>query len=119
MKFFIPEGNEEGTEKILNLIKENKDKPIYKMEYEHEGSKFILQVGLQRKEYARETGPRGGYIKNARQSKIGRYTGSVVTMILENSSLIRVYSVRGGEWGNPSLVGLDEVLDETVEYFEL
>ena len=40
---------------------------VYSLTYEREGDRYEVTVGEKRKRYARRTGPRGGYIKDAGQ----------------------------------------------------
>jgi hypothetical protein len=118
VKFYLPEQPDEVTQDQARLLKARGIRAIRKIEYEHNSSRFIVEVGHPRQEYRRQTGPRGGRIKNAEFSRMAHSTGSVVNMILETPSVIEVYSAPGDGWGFPSLVGDREVTVGTIEYFD-
>jgi hypothetical protein len=85
--------------------------------YDHDGSKFVVTVGVERQKYRRKTGPRGGYIKNAGHVGWPVSTGSVVRLIVHTGSLVEVSSaLPSRDWANPSLIGLGEIT--SIDYFE-
>lgn len=116
MKFFVPLPTAE-IEKIWQELTDKGHRPVHSVTYEHEGGKFVVTVGKERQEYPRETGPQGGYIKNAGHRGWATSTGSMVTLIVNIGTVLEVYSelpARG--WANPSLIGLSEI--QSIEYFE-
>lgn len=90
---------------------------IRKLEYEHEGSRFELEVGKTRLEFRRQTGPRGGHRKDAHFERIGRSTGGMIVLVVDVGHLIEVFSSPAGRWANPSYVGRNEV-SGAIEYFD-
>lgn len=117
MRFFVPGLTAEQNEKIWQELTDKGHQAVQSVTYEHEGAKFVVTVGAQRQEYPRETGPRGGYIKNAGHRRWATSTGSTVMLILNVGTVLEVHSAlpaRG--WANPSLIGLKEI--RSVEYFE-
>lgn len=85
--------------------------------YEHDGDKYEVTVGKPRKVYPRQTGPRGGYIKDADHRSWGNETGTTVSRIEDGGDLLYVWSedpARG--WANPSLVGRREI--RSIAYFD-
>lgn len=91
---------------------------VYKLTYEHNGSKYEVAVGEPRKQFRRRTGPRGGYIPNADFERLGRATGTEVSGIIDTGDLVYVWSYGPpfGGWVNPSLVGRAEI--RSIEYFD-
>ena len=91
---------------------------VYSLTYEREGDRYEVTVGEKRKRYARKTGPRGGYIKDADQRGWATGTGTVVSGIIDAGDTLYVWSYGPpfGGWANPSLVGRDGV--RMIEYFE-
>jgi len=90
---------------------------IRSITYEHEDSRYVVTVGEQRLRYRRQTGPRGGYRKNADYRRDGSRIGTHVTAIIDAGGVILVYSCPPcGGWANPSLVGPNSLSD--IEYFK-
>lgn len=126
MKFFIPhlQTDPAAAEVEWNrYVREStggsaESRRIYSLTYEHEGDKYVVVVGKPRSLYARKTGPRGGYIKNAGQVGWGQDTGTMVSGMVEVGGLIYVWSYGPpfGGWANPSLVGRGEI--QAIEYFD-
>jgi len=117
MRFFVPGATSEQSAKIWQELAEGGHRLVHSVTYDHEGSKFVVTVGVERQEYRRKTGPRGGYIKNAGHVGWPVSTGSVVQLIVHTGSLVEVSSAlpsRG--WANPSLIGLGEIT--SIDYFE-
>jgi hypothetical protein len=82
------------------------------MTYRHDGDKYEVSVGKPRKIFKRQTGPRGGYLKNADWQGWGTETGSVVTAIEDGGKAIYVFSEEpSGVWANPSMVGFNEIVN--------
>ena len=124
-KFFIPHlpddpeaAEEEWASYVSHSSADADSKRIYSMTYEHKRSKFVVTVGKPRFEYKRQTGPRGGHIKNADYVRHGAETGTVVSAIIDSGDLIFVWSYGPpfGGWANPSLVGRNET--RGIEYFD-
>lgn len=85
---------------------------LYEIDYQHDGDgdHYEVRVGEPRHIYPRETGPRGGYRRNAGQRSWSSNTGTVVTAIMRAPSVIYVWSFPPYEnWANPSMVGLGEL----------
>lgn len=127
MKFFIPDLPEQPDEAEARWVyycqksgAPTDSKRVFKMAYLHDGDKYEVEVGETRVAFARKTGPKGGYIKNAGHSKVGRRTGSMISAIIDSGNVISVWSYGSGAdfggWANPSFVGHNEV--ESIEYFE-
>lgn len=117
MRFFVPRATAEQNLKIWQDLTAAGQRAVFAVTYGHEGSKFVVTVGKERQEYRRQTGPRGGYIKNAGHVGWAISTGSTVMLIINTGTLLEVHSEppsRG--WANPSLIGLNEVT--SVDYFE-
>jgi hypothetical protein len=81
--------------------------PLHKISYSNKDKQYVAEVGLQRTEAIRKTGPRGGYIPDA---PYGWPTevGSVVTSI-EYDEVRKCYSVfselPSGLFTSPTYVG--------------
>ena len=117
MKFFMPELDDEEVAKQLEAIRQRPGRAIFKMKYEHDRSRFEVEVGKPRKEFRHKTGPRGGYIKDADIERLGRDTGGTVVRIVDLGDVIEVYALPGLGWSVPSFVGRAE-LTEPPDYFE-
>lgn len=92
---------------------------VHKLTYEHGGDRYEVTVGQPRKQFRRQTGPRGGYIPNADFERWGRDMGTDVSGIVDTGGdLIYVWSYGPpfGGWHNPSMVGRAEV--RRIEYFD-
>jgi hypothetical protein len=90
---------------------------VHAITYEHGGDKYEVTVGKPRKVYPRQTGPRGGYIKNAGHRPWGSETGAVVSRIEDGGDLLYVWSEEPSPgWANPSYVGRHEI--RSIAYFE-
>lgn len=92
---------------------------VHKLTYEHGGDKYEVTVGQARKRFRRQTGPRGGHIRNADFERLGRDTGTVVSGIVDTGGdLIYLWSYGPPfcGWHNPSLVLRAEV--RNTEYFD-
>ena len=118
VRFYLPDQPEAVIKSQADLLRSKGLRAIRKLEYEHNSSRFVVEVGSPRQEYRRKTGPRGGYIKNADFSRMAHSTGTVVNLIIETPSVIEVYSSPRDGWGFPSLVGDGEVTEGTIEYFD-
>jgi hypothetical protein len=116
MKFFLPDQSDEIIRSEADLLRGKGIRAIRKLEYDHDSSRFVVEIGKSRQEYRRKTGPRGGYIKNAGYQGWANSTGNIVNMILKTPTVIEVYSVPGDGWAFPSLVGGSEITG--VEYFD-
>lgn len=118
MKFFLPQGSPQDNAETWRNLTAAGQRAVYSVTYEqHERSKFVVTVGKERQEYPRETGPRGGYIRNAGRRRWASSTGTTVILIVESAGLVEVYSLPPyGGWSNPSRIGLNEVT--SVEYFD-
>jgi hypothetical protein len=125
VKFFIPDLRDDPAaaeakwQHYLDAMSAPADSMrVYSLTYEHEGSKYVATVGEERLQYARKTGPRGGYIKNAGYVRSGRRTGTMISGIVHAGGVIHVWSYGPpfGGWANPSLVGPDSVTE--VKYFD-
>ena len=121
MKFFIPNAGQEVIDEKRNELKEKKQKAIRSFSHMHDGSRIDVKVGEPRREFKRKTGPRGGYIPHAELERIGKPTGTVITLIVEVAGRIDISSEpdRYGVWSNPSYSSIDAVLPNSIEYFEL
>jgi hypothetical protein len=119
MKFYMPDFSESEVSAMAQKLRDENKRAIQLMTYLHEGARFEVTVGAPRKEYRKETGPRGGYKKNAGISRIGHSSGNPVYLITESARAIDVYSFRPDKWGHPSIVGENEVIRDTIEYFDL
>jgi hypothetical protein len=122
VQFFIPhlaEGStsEDAWNEYLKLASlPPTTRPLRSIMYEHGGDRYVVTVGSRRKKYARLTGPKGGYIKNAGQSSVAVETGTDVTAICDpaqgTTKPIHVFSMPPyGGWGHPSYVGWESVTD--------
>jgi hypothetical protein len=92
---------------------------VHSLIYEHNGDKYEVTVGQPRKRYAKETGPRGGYIKNVGHQQWASDTGTTVSGIIDTrGDLLYVWSYGPpfGDWANPSFVGRVEV--RRIDYFD-
>jgi hypothetical protein len=92
---------------------------VHRLVYKHDGRRYAVVVGEQREVFARRTGPRGGYIKDADFRTYGQRTGSRVAAILDppgNLLYVWSYGPPFGGWADPSPVGRNEV--ESIEYFD-
>jgi hypothetical protein len=123
--FFIPHlrDDPEAAEAEWQRYLRESDAPpdsrrVYSLTYEHEGDRYEVTIGQKRKRYARKTGPRGGYIKDAGQQGWATETGTVVSGIIDAGDPLHVWSYGPpfGGWANPSVVGRSEV--RRIEYFE-
>jgi hypothetical protein len=65
MRFFVPNATRAKNAEIWDALSGAGRRAISSVTYEHDGSRFVVTVGLERQEYRRRTGPRGGYVKNA------------------------------------------------------
>ena len=110
MKFFLPDGTDEKRSEILERLRANGHAALYRLTYNHEGDQYELEVGRPRKKFARKTGPRGGYIKNAEPSTYGTETGGTVVLIVSTENVIEVWSEPARGWAVPSIVGRSEVV---------
>ncbi len=124
MRFFVPQVADDAQAELewARYVRAchgpTTSRRVYRIAYEHERSQFEVRVGESRSEHRRQTGPRGGYRRNAGYDKYGRATGTVVTAIVDVGHLIYVFSDGPpyGGWGNPSLVDPDSITE--IEYFE-
>jgi len=125
MRFFIPhlkENAKAGWTEFRRYIARSSapadSRPVYRLEYQHEGDRYVVTVGEKRLRFRRRTGPRGGYIKDAGQVPYSLPTGTVVSGIVDGGQVIYVWSYGPpfDGWANPSMVGKSEVL--SVTYFE-
>jgi hypothetical protein len=125
MQFFIPDlrDDPEAAEARWQSYAERSgaaasSRRIFSVTYEHESSRFVVTVGERRMEFRRQTGPRGGYIKNAPYLGYGHDSGTIVSAILDCAELLQVwtYGPPFKGWANPSLIGRREVSDVT--YFD-
>jgi hypothetical protein len=92
---------------------------LYEINYQHGGDYYEVRVGEPRHIYPRETGPRGGYRRNAGQRSWSSDTGTVVAAVMRAPNVIYVWSFPPyGDWANPSMVGLGE-LCKTVPFSEI
>ena len=126
VKFFTPDsrGDDEAAEAEWTRYLDRTPAPantgrVHRLVYKHDGRRFVVVVGEQLEVFARRTGPRGGYIKDADFRTLGERMGSPVAAILDppfgNLLYVWSYSPSRG-WANPSLVGRNEV--ESIEYFD-
>jgi hypothetical protein len=125
VKFFIPHLRDDPSTAEAEwerYMRESSAPPgsrrVYSLTDEHEGDRCEVTVGEKRKRYARKTGPRGGYIKDAGQQRWATGTGTIVSGIIDAGEQLYVWSYGPpfGRWGNPTFVGRNEV--RAVEYFE-
>lgn len=116
MRFYLPDTTEDVITSQLEHLRGTGGRAMSRLIYLHEGNRFELKIGAPRKEFRRETGPRGGYRKNAQPSSYGREVGGKVLLIVNDGHLIYVTAVPGGGWGLNSIVGVHEVLES--EYFD-
>ena len=125
MEFFIPDltGDPEAAERRWEYyLAESPASPgrrrVYSVTYEHDGAKYEITVGERRKRYARRTGPRGGYIKNADYVPWAQETGTVISAIIDGSDVLYAWSYGPpfGGWSNPSVIGRGEV--RSIRYFD-
>jgi|SRR5579863_7179958 len=125
VKFFIPHLRDDpgaAEAEWQRYMSESPAPPgsrrVYSLTYEHEGDRYEVTAGEKRKRYARKTGPRGGYIKDAGQRGWATETGTVVSGIIDADEQFYVWSYGPpfGGWANPSSVGRSEV--RGLEYFE-
>lgn len=125
MRFFIPHlhDNRIAAEQEWARYLEASHAPatsrrVYTLRYEHGGDRYEVKVGEPRKVFRRQTGPRGGYIRNAGHAPYGSRTGTQVSGIVDAGNVIYVWSYGPpfGGWANPSLVGRNEVT--AIEYFD-
>jgi len=127
VKFFIPgaqDNPEVAEERWQYFLAETPaaaaSRRVYAMTYEHDGARYEVTVGQRRKRYARQTGPRGGYIKDADYASWGHDTGTEVAGIIDDGGdVLYVWSFGPpfDGWANPSFVGRREV--RSLEYFDL
>jgi hypothetical protein len=84
--FYIPETDDSAFawEWYANAVGVPLDRaePLYSIRYEHDGDRCTVTVGEPRQKYPRETGPRGGYRRNAGHRGWASPTGTVVTTIM-------------------------------------
>jgi len=125
VKFFIPHLRDDpatAEAEWQRYLSESGAPPgsrrVYSLTYEHEGDRYEVTIGEKRKRFARKTGPRGGYIKDAEQQGWASETGTVVSGIIDAGDPLDVWSYGPpfGGWANPSSVGRSEV--RRIEYFE-
>jgi hypothetical protein len=126
VKFFIPGAEndpalaEERWQVFLTESPAPADsKRACRMTYEHDGARYEVTVGQRRKRYARQTGPRGGYLKDADYVSRSQDTGTQVAGIVDGGGdVLYVWSFGPpfDGWANPSLVGRREL--RSIEYFE-
>lgn len=91
-------------------LKASEAEPLYEISYRHGGDRYEVRVGEPRHCYRRETGPRGGYRRNAGTEPWSTDTGTVVAAIMRAPNVIYVWSLPpDGEWANPSMVGSSEL----------
>lgn len=119
MKYFLPGASQEKNEELVAEMKAAERKAVQSVSYMHDGARYVVEVSQSRKVYKRETGPRGGYKKNAEISRMSSTTGSIVNVILDLGHLIEVYSMPGDGWAFPSLIGTSEIEFGSIVYFEL
>jgi len=124
-RFFIPhlrDDPEAAEAEWERYLRESPAPPgsrrVYSLTYEHEGDRYEVTVGEKRKRYARKTGPRGGYIKDAEQQGWASRTGTIVSGIIDAGATLYVWSYGPpfGEWHNPAMVGRAGV--RSIEYFD-
>lgn len=118
MQFFLPNQPDDVVADQLQHMIDRGVRGIRALTYEHGRSKYELAVGSARREFRRQTGPRGGYRKDADYERLARETGGMVLLIIDAGSMIEVYSEPGGGWALPSLVGVNEVVPGSTEYFD-
>ena len=125
MKFFIPDlrddpnaAEAEWQRYLRDTLAPAQSRRVYSVTHYHDGSKIVATVGKERLEYTRKTEPRGGDIKDAGYSPVGRRTGTEISVIIDAGNVIYVwtYGPPFGGWANPSLIGRSEV--EDIEHFE-
>lgn len=95
MKFFIPHLTDDpaAAEAEWQCYLDAAGAPpdsrrIYRLTYEHDGDRYELTVGEPRQQFRRQTGPRGGYIRNADHERYGRATGTIVSGIIDAGDLV-------------------------------
>jgi hypothetical protein len=91
---------------------------VHKLTYEDSRGRYEVTVGAPRKQFRRQTGPRGGRIPNADFERLRHDTGTVVSGIIDTGDLLYIWSYGPpfGEWHNPSMVGRTGV--RSIEYFD-
>src|SRR5437870_296759 len=90
MQFFIPHLREDpaaAEQEWLRYLSVSRapanSRRVYHVIYMHDGERYDVTVGQPRMVFQRETGPRGGYIKNADLRPHGMPTGTVVSGIVD------------------------------------
>jgi hypothetical protein len=123
VKFFIPSVDDLlEAEKVWRSFADDCGAPqscrrLYSLTYTHDQDKIVVTVGKPPMVYKRQTGPRGGYIKNADFVRLGQSIGTTVCGIVDAGSLIYVYQIPSNRyWANPILVGQGSVM--TLDPFE-
>jgi hypothetical protein len=127
VKFFIPgaQDNPAAAEERWQLFLAKTpataaSRRVYAVTYEHGGARYEATVGQRRRRYARQTGPRGGHLKDAGYASRGEATGTEIAGIIDDGGdVLYVWSFGPpfDGWANPSLVGRSEV--RSLEYFDL
>lgn len=113
-KFFIP-GAEDSAATWAQYVsvvglEDGDAKPLYGINYVHEGNRYEVRVGEPRKVFPQKTGPRGGYRPNAGFRGWGSSSGSKVTAIMRAPNVVYVWSIPPSRpWANPSMVGPGEL----------
>lgn len=123
MKFFIPHLRDDPVAAEAEWVERYGGRPdghdrIYSVTYVHERAKFVVTVGEVRIKFARQTGPRGGHIKDAGHVSYGQPTGTTISGIVDTGDVLHVWSYgppfKG--WDNPSFVGRSEITQ--LEHFK-
>lgn len=117
MRFFIPNAPDKRHTRPTRALELSRV-PSMRFECENVKSKFLAEVRQPRQECPRSADPRGGYIKDAGYSRMPRSTESIVNLIIEIPGAVVVYSAPVDGWALPSIVGVGETVDGTVEYFD-